>query len=246
MHKRYYGLDLIRGLTFFSMVLYHALWDLVVLYDKKINWYTSAPGYVWQQSICFTFTILSGFCWSFGHSKWKRSLLLLAAGGLITLVTTLFVPEGKIVFGILTFLGAAALCLNLTEKLLRKCPAGFGMILSVLLFMVTRNVNTGTLGYESLHFLMVPRGFYRNWLTTFLGFPGAGFVSADYFSLIPWLFLYLFGYFLYRFSEGKGKLFGILEKSRCKFFEKTGRLTLVLYLLHQPLLYGVFCLIPGL
>ena len=120
------------------------------------------------------------------------------------------------------------------------------MILSVLLFMVTRNVNTGTLGYESLHFLMVPRGFYRNWLTTFLGFPGAGFVSADYFSLIPWLFLYLFGYFLYRFSEGKGKLFGILEKSRCKFFEKTGRHTLVLYLLHQPLLYGVFCLIPGL
>ena len=52
---RYHGLDFIRGIALISMVLYHALWDVVHLFGVQLTWYDSPFGYVWQQSICYTF-----------------------------------------------------------------------------------------------------------------------------------------------------------------------------------------------
>ena len=76
---------------------------------------------------------------------------------------------------------------------------------------------------------------------TFLGFPDPGFFSGDYFPLFPWIFLYLTGYFLYgmfvKFPEVKKALAIHLP---VPFLETAGRHSLLLYLLHQPLLMLVF------
>ena len=62
MKSRYRFLDLLRGLNLISMIAYHALYNLNYLYGHPMKWYRSTPGYIWQQSICWTFIFLSGFC----------------------------------------------------------------------------------------------------------------------------------------------------------------------------------------
>ena len=67
--KRYNLLDGIRGLAILNMVAYHAIWDLVYSYGVKWDWYQSEGAYVWQQGICWTFILVSGFCYPFGRRK---------------------------------------------------------------------------------------------------------------------------------------------------------------------------------
>ena len=62
--NRYYFLDRLRGITVVSMVAYHGIWDLVHIFHINISWFNDVIGYIWQQSICYTFILLSGFCWS--------------------------------------------------------------------------------------------------------------------------------------------------------------------------------------
>ena len=58
-------LDSLRGLTLFSMIAYHLCWDLVYLRGLPWAWYNGFWAYIWQQSICCTFILLSGYCWRF-------------------------------------------------------------------------------------------------------------------------------------------------------------------------------------
>ena len=73
--ERYHLLDGLRGLTLVSMILYHGMYDLVELYGVSVGWFFRTPGYIWQQSICWTFILLSGFCWRLGKEPLKRGLL---------------------------------------------------------------------------------------------------------------------------------------------------------------------------
>lgn len=56
---RYRLLDELRGLDLISMMLYHGMWDVVFLFGVAQKWYTGRPGFVWQQSICWVFILLS-------------------------------------------------------------------------------------------------------------------------------------------------------------------------------------------
>ena len=90
---RYALLDELRGFCLIGMMLYHGLWDLVYLYGASIPWYTGTPGHVWQQIICCTFILLSGFCLALGHHPVRRGLIVFASGALVTLVTWLFMLQ---------------------------------------------------------------------------------------------------------------------------------------------------------
>lgn len=73
-------LDLIRGIVLIEMILYHLLWDLVYLFDIHIGWYKSYRAYIWQQSICWMFILLSGFCWQLGKRHVKRGAWIFGCG----------------------------------------------------------------------------------------------------------------------------------------------------------------------
>ena len=130
------GLDTIRGITLLSMMLYHTCWDLVFLFGKKIPGYSGLGGYVWQQSICWTFILLAGFCWSLGSHHLKRGLIVFGSGILITFVTLLVMPESRVIFGVLTLIGSCMLLLIPMEKLLLKLRAEIGLVGSFLLFLL--------------------------------------------------------------------------------------------------------------
>ena len=71
---RYRLLDELRGLDLISMMLYHGMWDVVFLFGVAQKWYTGRPGFVWQQSICWVFLLLSGFCLPLGHHPFRGEL----------------------------------------------------------------------------------------------------------------------------------------------------------------------------
>lgn len=138
---RYALLDELRGLDLVSMMLYHGCWDLVNLFGIQADWYYGLPGHLWQQSICWVFILLSGFCVQLGHHTLRRGAQVFGAGALVTAVTLLFMPEDRVIFGVLTLLGSAMLLTGLLEKPLRHIPPAAGFAISAVLFALTRNVS---------------------------------------------------------------------------------------------------------
>ena len=250
-------LDTLRGLTLISMILYHACWDAVYIIGADWPWYGSRAGYIWQQSICWTFILLSGFCVPFSRRLLRRGLEVFGAGALVMLVTNIVLPEDRVIFGVLTLIGS---CMLLMVPL-RKCPdrdlnssaavkvnngAIAGMIIFAVLFVLFKDVNSGVIGTGMLHrilpvipkwTLLLPEAWYRNLVTAYVGFPPADFFSTDYFSLLPWCFLYLCGYELHMICRDKGSLNSPVLKKEIKTLSFMGRNSLLIYLLHQPVLY---------
>lgn len=238
--RRFETLDTIRGCALASMILYHANWDLVYMFGVDWPWYHGFGAYVWQQSICWTFILLSGYCASLGRRRLRRGLTVFACGALITAVTWLFMPSNLVYCGVLTLLGASSMLLLPLRPLLERLPTEAGLIGSFFLFLLFRDVNAGYLGFEGLRVAALPRGLYRSRLTALLGFPPAGFFSTDYFSLLPWFFLFLTGYFLYRLQAAAA---GQTEGRRIPLLTFMGRHSLPVYMLHQPVVYGLLTLL---
>lgn len=236
---RYILLDEIRGITLLSMILFHAIWDLVYIFRVDWDWFYTDIAYIWQQSICWCFILLSGFCWSLGKRKLYRGGVVFGCGILISVITEIFTPMQRIRFGVLTFLGVSMLLTNLLEKILKRIPCVFGFTLNILLFVITRNLNEGCLGFEGLKLYQLPKAWYDlGDGATFLGLTDIHFFSADYFSIFPWYFLFLTGYFLYRWMEQKHLLERLGNKKPIgAFWSKLGKNSLVIYLLHQPVVY---------
>jgi len=234
-------LDEFRGLTIISMVFYHAMWDLVFLYGRQAQWYVSDAGYIWQQSICMSFILISGFCYHMDKKPVKRGLLISFLGIVISIVTAIAEPSAIIIFGILTFYGATILLTTLLNKLLLKVPPILGMIISILLFVITKKVSYGYLSLGNIRILDLPSYLYRNYLTTFFGFMHQGFYSSDYFPIIPWIFLFLTGYFFYRIWENS-RLKG-MDIKRSTFLSVLGKHSLLIYIIHQPILSLLFMLV---
>lgn len=239
---RYRKLDGIRGIAILNMIAFHAIWDLVYIYGFQWEWYQSKGGYIWQQGICWTFIFLSGFCLSLGKHPIKRGLTVFLGGAIITIVTLVFMPENRVVFGVLTLIGSCMVIVGMHAQLLKKMIPTLGLLLSVLLFAVTRNVNEGWLGFEAFRWRELPKSFYANTVSTYLGFPERNFYSTDYFSIIPWLFLFLSGYFLFQLLN-KMEVLHVLEKGILMPIEWIGQHSFMIYMLHQPILYLILELI---
>ncbi len=242
MKNRYAVIDAIRGFALISMVIYHAVWDLVYIYGCDWKWYGSDIGYLWQQSICWTFIFVSGFSLPFSKNKWRRGLLVFLAGLLVSAVTFFFLPENRVIFGILTFMGSAMLLSALLEPLLERITAMVGFGSSLFLFLMLKNISDGYVGAFGVPLFEIPGAWYSNWVTTYLGLPMLGFYSTDYFGLFPWIFLFTAGYFLHKYCI-KANLMRFLAPSRVSAIEWVGKHSITIYLLHQPILYGVFYLI---
>ena len=80
--SRYALLDELRGLDLISMMLYHGMWDAVYLFGVVVPWYSAGQGRLWQQSICWVFILLSGFCLPLGRHPVNEARWCLGAAHL--------------------------------------------------------------------------------------------------------------------------------------------------------------------
>lgn len=233
LNRRLRLVDGLRGLTIVSMVIYHLLYDLYIIYGLDPDWAAHTGVRLWQQSICWVFIFISGFVWRYGRGNIKRGLFLNLLGMVISLVTCLIIPSDAVWFGILSFLGCAILLAEFFRKPLGKIPPWLGLGLCFALFLALKNVPIGYVGYKWFFSAPLPGGLYTSWLLVPLGFPFPGFRSSDYFPMIPWLFLFFSGYFSNRlFSENPGLV--SFAQRPLPFFESIGRKSLLIYVLHQP------------
>lgn len=239
---RYSLLDNLRGLTLISMVMYHTVWDMVYIFENDWDWFKGNQAYIWQQSICWCFILLSGFCWSFGRKKWKRGLTVFGAGALISLVTINVMPENRVVFGVLTLLGSSMLLMIPLEKVLRKVNPYIGLVCTFFLFLYVKDISYGHLGWKEFGYIRLPQEWYCNLFSAYWGLPAGEFFSSDYFGIFPWLFLFVTGYFVFRIFE-RNRWMDVLKVGGIKPLEVLGKNSLLVYMVHQPLVYGVLTVV---
>ena len=178
---RYYLIDGVRGLTVISMLIYHFLYDVFIIYGKNPTWNGSLPVQFWQQSICWSFIFISGFAWEMGNGgNLRRGIRLNLYGLLITLVTVITIPSEAIWFGILNFIGCAVLLMFPLQKILKRLPDMQGFVLSFFLFILCRQIPNGLIGIGKFFLIHLPSFLYSTKIFTPLGFPFEGFRSSDY------------------------------------------------------------------
>lgn len=239
---RYTVPDIIRGASVVAMIVYHTLWDLVYLFGVSVPWFKTDAGFLFQQSICWSFVLISGFCWHLGKKKIRRGIIVLACSFVLTAVTAIFMPEQIILHGVLSLIGTAMLVTIPLDKVLKRINPLVGIVMNFLLFLLTYDVSNGFIGIAGYRLCELPESLYINTLTAFFGFPHGEFYSSDYVPVLPWIFVFFIGYFVYALIEKKNKL-NLLSAFTCKPIEFIGRHSLEIYIAHQPIIFGILFLI---
>lgn len=241
---RYRLIDALRGLSLLNMLAYHFLYDIIVIYGRDARWALQPAVVAWERYICCSFILIAGISLNFSRHAWRHGVLVSVCGIVITAVTAIAIPGQVIVFGVLTFIGAAILLVQALRRLLERCNPFTGAAVSLLLFAFFYGMPVAhTVGFFDVPLLRLPDALYRFRPLAAVGLPDAGFYSTDYFPLIPWLFLFACGFFGWR---------ALVSLNADRFFVRgvplldvVGKYTLWIYLIHQPLLMGVCFLMFG-
>ena len=105
--QRFWQIDALRGLALLNMLVYHAMYDWVYIFGHASGWYDiwSTHCHVWQQYICWSFILLSGYSFTLSRRPLKNGLLTAACAVVLTVATAVAMPEEVIWFGVLHLLG---------------------------------------------------------------------------------------------------------------------------------------------
>ncbi|MDD1763376.1 MAG: DUF1624 domain-containing protein [Methanobacteriaceae archaeon] len=239
LEQRFWEIDTLRGVAIVMMVTYHLLFDLYYfgIYPFQIN---TLLLWIFARSTAFIFLLVVGISLTLSYNRaklrglyakkddngvmfwkyFKRGLKIFALGILITLVTWVFIPSNFIVFGVLHFIGLAII---LEYPFLDKKYVNlvFATIFIVVGIYLGQSVFTGP------------------WLL-WLGLKSSGFHTVDYFPLLPWLGVVSLGLFLgntlYFNYQRQFRLPDFSSHPIIKLTSFLGRHSLLIYLVHQPLL----------
>ncbi len=238
-------LDELRGLSILLMVIYHGAYDLVAIFGWDIPIFYHPVFNVLQPFFAGVFIFISGIACRYSHNNLKRGVIALWIGFGMTLVTVLFLPSQAILFGILHMLGSAMVLFALLQKGLDKIPTPVGISIFSVLFLLSYHLPHRYISFMGLFRFDLPSELYSTSFLFPVGLPNAGFFSSDYFPLIPWLFLFFVGAYVGNYFK-KGKMPKAFYASHVPALAAVGRHTLLIYVLHQPILYGFFSLISWL
>ena len=217
--ERVHMLDLLRGVMILLMAGHHLLYDLAYIFGLPA-WLVENPFIRIASPLgAGIFIAMSGATAYISRSNWKKGLRILAAGAAVTLVTFFYDRNSVIVFGILQFLGVSTLLYAAMRPLWNRLPRRAQPAVCAALFVLSLSLRSAV---KAGAWYLVP-----------LGFPPAGFATLDYFPLLPWFAVYLFGAWLGPYIFG-GRMPEGFYKARSPFFEKCGRYSIWIYLLHQP------------
>ena len=231
-------LDDARGVCILLMVLYHGAYDIAVVFGQNLPFFHWPVMRLVQQLIAGTFILISGVCCRYSRGNFRRGLMVLGVALAMTLFTLLFMREQRILFGVLHFLGCAMILFALCRGTLDRLPVFAGTVAMMMLFIITYPVQNGWLGIPGLLGTALPAPLYGTGFLFPLGFPGPGFFSSDYFPLMPWIFCFMAGSYL-GVAFTQGDVPHSLYRSRSPLLAWIGRRSLVIYLLHQPVIYGL-------
>lgn len=242
--KRIYFLDELRGFAILCMIVHHAFLDVGDVLGLTWGYRIFDALCTVQPAFWAIFIIISGICSRLSRNTIKRGFIVLGAGLIITLFTAVIMPlfgftGSEIYFGILHCLGCCMIITGLLMPVISKINYKLGAVISAFLFIFTYGINTGTMLFT---LIKLPASWYKYDFLAPLGVYSQNFESADYFSIIPWIFLFLFGAFIGKLAKNEN-LPKFMYKQRSKFLCTVGKNSLWVYILHQPAIYLIMLII---
>jgi len=237
---RYWEIDFVRGIAILMMVIFHIIFDIGYFGIFPV----SVSNGFWQYfglSTASLFLLIVGISFSLSYARvagnlsgWKlyrkflyRGSGIFALGLLVALGTWLYLGEGFVVFGILHLIGVSIILAPFFYRL-GKFNFLLGVVI-ILLGFALRNISGPV------------------WLLP-LGIPPVSFWSVDYTPIFPWFGMVLIGI-------GAGSVLYLNGARSFSFPYSTswwstaiafaGKHSLLLYLVHQPVIILILHFITG-
>lgn len=230
---RYVELDVLRGLAIISMIIFHFTFDLGYFGFIASNTIYHPNWVLFQKFIAGCFIFIAGISFHLCHGsgiRWpsvKKRILLLGGAALGISITTIFaLGDFWVKFGILhCILVCSIMCLVFVHRSLGVI-LGITMALGAMVFLVPTPID-------------LPFGF--QWLIE----TQVRHYSVDYCPVMPWIFVFSCGILLpkvslkrhWRFSNFFKPIFKMRLIRRLAYI---GQKSLMIYLIHQPVLFSGF------
>jgi uncharacterized membrane protein len=237
--KRFIEIDMLRGLAIILMIFGHILWDLDYFGLMPMN---NAIYDILKITVQPMFFLLVGISLVLSRKRIEslkkidekeydkrlifRGLKILGLGIVFTILTLLFIPEKPIFFGVLHCIGLSII-ISVPFLKYRNYNLIFVIILLFASLVVAEyNMENPTLFHLALGIHQANIGSY----------------TIDYFPLLPWFGVCLLGIMLgdclYSGDKRKFRFPDLSNYRPIKLFQWCGQHSLIIYLLHQPIIAG--------
>ena len=213
------ALDLMRGIAIIMMIMFHLIYDLNEFGYTNIPlsnfWLTS----YWRYLIVFLFlnavgiSLVIAYGKSFNLNKFIKRLALLGLAALLVSVGTYFQnPDGWVYFGILHLIWTSTLIAIFFIQLPK-----ISLFIAALIFVFKVFLNLPDLSFLSV--------LLSDYLPLF---------SVDLYPLFPWIAFVFTGIYL-----GHNPIYKKIFFMRLPLLQLIGQHSLIIYLLHQVILFNL-------
>ena len=237
--QRFIEIDMLRGFAIVLMIFGHILWDLDYFGLMPMN-----DGFynILIKIIQPTFFLLVGISLIISKKKIEnikvnndkkyyihlivRGLKIFSLGIIFTILTLIFIPDRPIFFGVLHCIGLSVI-ISAPFLKFRK----YNLIFVVLLIIATILVSNYNM--ENPTIIHLAFGIHQMDISSH---------TIDYFPLLPWFGICLLGIIigdcLYSGNNRKFRIPDLSKYRPIKLFQWCGQHSLIIYLIHQPIIAG--------
>jgi uncharacterized membrane protein len=233
MPERILWIDVIRGISILAMITFHFAFDLMYFGFTKSDLIYQPDWRLFERMIAFSFLFIAGLSLSITHVSsinWKSFIrrygVTATCAVLISIVTYILFNNDMIRFGILHAITVS----GLVGLVLLKLNSLSLVLLAVLIFFINLLIPQPTEG-----------DYFWQWFIYTTETPN----SLDYRPIIPWITPFILGMASYHLF----KKWNLLETSNIITFRELtilswlGKNSLIIYLIHQPILFVGFLLL---
>lgn len=229
-------IDTLRGVALLAMASYHFTWDLEFFGYLDPGTATQGWWKIYARAIASSFLFLAGVSLVLAHypdirwrAFWKRFAMVAGAAAAISIATLIALPNEWIFFGILHSIAIASL-IGLAFIRLPPLVSGSAAALLVILLIVDSWIAPGSFRSQ------VFNARYLSWTGLFEQAPR----SNDFVPLFPWLAALLGGIAITQVAMQRNWLIALSRvQTRPNLLARAGKHSLIIYLLHQPVLIAI-------
>jgi uncharacterized membrane protein len=228
--NRYASIDVLRGFAIWLMFVYHFSWDLSYFgfADFRV---TSDPYWIWfARFIAGTILLVMGIAQAISANRvfnrktfFKRLSIIIISAAAISAGTYKMDPGSFVFFGILHHIALVSVLMLVIIRLQTQILITLAIVCLIAPYYLTHEI------------------FLVEWLW-WVGLSPVVPPAVDYVPLLPWLGVSITGVILGRvfFAPDRPPLFGTWQPGNMatRVLHLSGRHSLLLYLIHQPILFG--------